>query len=93
MAVINSLTDNQINDFIAARYSFIENPFRRIAKIIITLSAVYYNSNQAINAREKLRKLIYKPGNKDINIYQFTGKINSLCDKANIMFGKRKMTF
>jgi len=59
--------------------------------MIATLSAVYHDDNQGSKAREQLRNLKYDPANKDMDIHQFIGKVNSLADKAGIAKAERKI--
>jgi hypothetical protein len=74
-----------------ARYSSTEIPFKNTAEIIATLSAVYHDHNQGSKARKKLRKLKYDNADKDMDIHQFIGKVNSLADKAGIAEAERKI--
>jgi hypothetical protein len=91
MAFVFSLTDGQANDLLEARCSSTEIPFKNTAEMIATLSAVYHDDNQGSKAREKLRKLKYDPADKEIDIHQFIGKVNSLADKAGIAKAERKI--
>jgi len=91
MALVFSLTDGQANDLLEARYSSTEIPFKNTAEMIATLSAVYHDDNQGSKAREKLRKLKYDPADKDMDIHQFIGTVNSLADKAGIAKAERKI--
>ena len=91
MALVFSLTDGQANDLLEARYSSTVIPFKNTAEMIATLSAVYYDDNQGSKAREKLRNLKYDPANKDMDIHEFIGKVNSLAEKAGIAKAERKI--
>jgi hypothetical protein len=59
-------------------------PFKNVAEMVATLTAVYHDDNQGTKAREELRNLKYNPRDKTIDIHQFIGRVNSLADKANI---------
>ena len=61
--------------------------------MIATLAAVYFDNNQAFKARKELRNIIYNPTDKNIDIHQFIGKVNSLADRTNILPQERKSTF
>jgi len=91
MALVFSLTDGPANDLLEARYSSSEIPFKNAAEMVATLSAVYHDENQGTKAREELRKLKYDPADKDMDIHQFIGKVNSLADKAGIAKAERKI--
>jgi hypothetical protein len=90
MALVFSLTDGPANDLLEARYSSTEIPFKNTSEMIATLSAVYYDDNQGSKAREKLRTLEYNVADKEMDIHQFIGTVNSLADKAGIAKAERK---
>ena len=58
--------------------------------MITTLSTVYHDDNQGSKAREKLRTLEYNVADKEMDIHQFIGTVNSLADKAGIAKAERK---
>lgn len=89
MAVVNALTSGLAKELLSTRYSSDDHPYTGVAEMIATLSAVYHNTNQAGDAREKLRHMMFKPG-KEMDINQFISKVNTLCSKANIPFSERK---
>src|ERR1700716_708924 len=72
------------------RYSSIEIPFKNTFVMIMLLSAVYYDDNQGSKAREKLCMLEYNITDKEMDIHQFIGTVNSLADKAGITKAERK---
>ena len=45
MAVFNLLIEGNAKGLIAKRYQLTEMPFKNVAKMVATLSAVYYNHN------------------------------------------------
>ena len=91
MAVLNALTEGTANDLLEGRYNSTEMPFRNAAEMVATLSAVYHDDNQGSKAREELRKLEYDQTDKNMDIHQFIGLVNSLADKANISKDDRKI--
>ena len=91
MAVLNALTEGTANDLLEGRYNSTEMPFRNAAEMVATLSAVYHDDNQGSKAREELRKLEYDQTDKNMDIHQFIGLVNSLSDKANISKDDRKI--
>src|SRR4030081_1968733 len=90
MALVYSLTEGPANDLLQARYSSTEIPFKNTSEMIATLSAVYHDDNQSSKAREKLRTLEYNVAEKEMDIHQFIGTVNSLADKAGIAKAERK---
>src|ERR1700716_1686192 len=90
MALVYSLTEGPANDLLQARYSSTEIPFKNTSEMIATLSAVYHDDNQGSKAREKLRTLEYNVADKEMDIHQFIGTVNSLADKAGITKAERK---
>ena len=90
MALVFNLTKGQPNDLLESRYSSVIMPFKNTAEMIATLSAVYYDDNQASKARAELAKLRYNPSDKSMDIHQFIGKVNSLADKAGLPQHERK---
>jgi len=93
MAVINANTEGPANDLLRARYDPLsKNPFKNACEMVATLAAVYFDNNQSSKAREELRKMMYDPTDKTIDIHQYIGKINSLADRANIILEERKST-
>jgi hypothetical protein len=90
MDVVFNLLDESPAELVEARYSSTEIPFSSTAEIIATLAAVYHDDNQASRARAALKDMMYDPGDKEMDIHQFIGKINSLADKANVHKDERK---
>src|SRR4030081_2702780 len=90
MALVYSLTEGLANDLLEARYSSTEIPFKNTSEMIATLSAVYYDDNQGSKACEKLCTLEYNVADKEMDIHQFIGTVNSLADKAGIAKAERK---
>jgi hypothetical protein len=90
MALVYSLTEGPANDLLQARYSSTEIPFKNTSEMIATLAAVYHDDNQGSKAREKLRTLEYNVADKEMDIHQFIGTVNSLADKAGIAKAERK---
>jgi hypothetical protein len=72
------------------RYSSTEIPFKNTSELIATLSAVYHDDNQGSKACEQLCTLEYNVANKEMDIHQFIGTVNSLADKADIVKAERK---
>ncbi|CAJ2510964.1 Uu.00g065890.m01.CDS01 [Anthostomella pinea] len=93
MALIFNMTGGPANDLLESRYQSVLMPFQNTAKMVATLSAVYHDANQASKARAELAKLKYNPFDKEMDIHQFIGKVNSLADKAGIDKDLRKTTF
>jgi hypothetical protein len=58
--------------------------------MIAMLAAMYHDDNQGSKAHEKLRTLEYNIADKEMDIHQFIGTVNSLVDKAGIAKAKRK---
>src|ERR1700716_3598243 len=90
MALVYSLTEGPANDLLQARYSSTEIPFKNTSEMIATLSALYHDDKQGSKAREKLRTLEYNVADKEMDIHQFIGTVNSLADKAGIAKAERK---
>ena len=90
MALVYALTEGPANDILQACYSSTEIPFKNTSEMIATLSAVYHDDNQGSKAREKLRTLEYNVADKEMDIHQFIGTVNSLADKAGIVKAERK---
>lgn len=92
MVIVFSYLEDKPASLLKAQYGSIEIPFKNTAEIIATFLAVYYNDNQGSRTRAELSKMIYDPADKEMDIYQFIGKVNSLADKANIAKKERKVT-
>jgi hypothetical protein len=65
-------------------------PFKNTSEMIATLATVYHDDNQGSKAHEKLCILEYNVADKEMDIYQFIGTVNSLADIASIAKAVRK---
>jgi hypothetical protein len=69
MALINFLTEGNVNNLLEVCYRSEEIPFLNVTEMIVIFSAVYYDENQGFKVKETFRKLKYDSADKSINIH------------------------
>lgn len=92
MALVFTCLEDKPANLLEARYGSTEIPFKSTAEMVATLSAVYHDAHQSARARAKLATMMYDPADKEMDIHQFIGEVNSLADKAGVPKDQRKVT-
>ena len=70
IAVINVNMEGPVNNFFRVWYNLLsKNLFKNVYEMMVIFVIIYFNNNQFFKVWEELRKMMYNPIDKTIDIY------------------------